>query len=199
MRVLIADDHDLLRDTLALYLEGTGGLGVRAVSDLSGALMALEREGPFEVALLDLDMPGMEGLAGLGRALAAAGGRPVALMSGQATRAEARRALAIGAAGFLPKTMTPGALVGAVRLMATGERFAPLDVMTAEDEAGAGLSARERQMLRALAEGKSDKRIALDLDLREPTVMLHMKTLFRKLGAANRTQAALIGRESGLA
>jgi DNA-binding NarL/FixJ family response regulator len=127
----------------------------------------------------------------------------VALMSGEATREIAEKALEAGAAGFVPKTLTAKSLVNAVRFMVAGEQYAPLNFMTATDGAppnalAAKLSARELQVLRGLTQGKANKEIARDLDLQEPTVKLHVKTLYRKISAANRTQAALIAREAGL-
>jgi DNA-binding NarL/FixJ family response regulator len=203
MRILIADDHDLLRDTLVLFLKGAGDIDTVGAADLEAAVAAIERDGPFDLVLLDYRMPGMNGLAGLQRALAAGGGQRVALMSGEATREIAEKALEIGAAGFVPKTLAAKSLVNAVRFMVMGERYAPLEFMTAPDEApqsplAAALSERELQVLRGLTEGKANKQIARDLDLQEPTVKLHVKTLYRKIGASNRTQAALIAREAGL-
>jgi DNA-binding NarL/FixJ family response regulator len=124
-------------------------------------------------------------------------------MSGVATRAIAEKALAQGASGFLPKTLTAKSLVNAVKFMAMGEQYAPLEFMTAEEDVPANelaekLSKRELQVLQGLTEGKSNKEIARDLDVQEPTVKLHMKTLYRKIGASNRTQAALLARDAGL-
>lgn len=203
MRILIADDHDLLRDTLVLYLEGAGDMQTCAAADLDQALLAIKTDGPFDLVLLDYKMPGMNGLAGLQRALAAEGGQRVALMSGEATREIAEKALEVGAAGFVPKTLAAKSLVNAVRFMMMGEVYAPLDFMTAVEEAepnplAARLSQRELQVLRGLTQGKANKEIARDLELQEPTIKLHVKTLYRKIGAANRTQAALIAREAGL-
>jgi DNA-binding NarL/FixJ family response regulator len=84
-----------------------------------------------------------------------------------------------------------------------GEQYAPIDFMTAVDETPAHpladkLTSRELQVLKGLTEGKSNKEIARDLGITEPTVKLHMKTLYRKVGVANRTQAALIAREAKL-
>jgi DNA-binding NarL/FixJ family response regulator len=84
-----------------------------------------------------------------------------------------------------------------------GEQYAPLDFMTAADATPQNpladkLTDREMQVLKGLTEGKSNKEIARDLDIQEPTVKLHMKTLYRKLDVANRTQAALAAREAGL-
>jgi len=204
MRILIADDHDLLRDTLVLYLAQEGGIETRTAGDFDTAAALLEAEGPFDLVLLDVGMPGMRGLDGLSRAMRANGGQRVALISGTATRELAEEALAAGAAGFLPKTLPAKSLVNAVRFMAMGEQYAPLDFLRGGEEAAAepellsGLSERERQVLMGLMEGKANKEIARDLDLQEPTIKLHVKTLCRKLGVRNRTQAALMGREAGL-
>lgn len=206
MRILIADDHDLLRDTLVLFLQGQQGLEPVAVRDLPEALAALAADGPFDLVLLDYGMPGMNGLDGLRAALATPGGARVALMSGSATREIAEEALALGAAGFLPKTLAAKTLANAVRFMAMGEQYAPVDFMTAAPVAEApprhplaeGLSARELEVLEGLCGGKSNKEIARDLGLMEPTVKLHIKTLYRKIGVANRTQAAMLAKDANL-
>lgn len=203
MRVLIADDHDLLRDTLVLFLEGQGNIETQIAADLEEACAIIQAEEPFDLVLLDYNMPGMNGLEGLSKAMSLEGGQRIALMSGQATRDVAEKALEAGAAGFVPKTLSAKSMVNAVRFMAMGEQYAPIDFMTAVPDEPTNalaqkLSPRELQVLEGLTEGKSNKEIARDLDIQEPTVKLHMKTLYRKLGAANRTQAALIAREAGL-
>ena len=203
MRILIADDHDLLRDTLVMYLEGSGDFQIRATSSYDQARDMISTEERFDLVLLDFNMPGMQGIATLREAMALDGGQRVALISGEASREIAEEALEIGAAGFVPKTLPAKSLVNAVRFMAMGEQYAPIDFMTAAQEVESNplaekLSQRELQVLKGLTEGKSNKEIARDLDLQEPTVKLHVKTLYRKVGAANRTQAALIAREAGL-
>lgn len=203
MRILIADDHDLLRDTLVLFLESQK-IEASSVKDLPTAIDAIRTDGPFDLVMLDFSMPGMNGLEGLKVALSEPGATRVALMSGIAPRDVAEQALNLGAAGFLPKTLPAKSLANAVRFMAMGEQYAPLDFMTQhEDEAAQNplaekLSKRELQVLHGLCEGKSNKEIARDLDLMEPTVKLHVKTLYRKIGAANRTQAAILAKDAGL-
>ena len=203
MRILIADDHDLLRDTLVMFLEAQGDIQTFTAPDLASAHTLVVNEDRFDLILLDLNMPGMNGLEGLRQTLALNGGQRVALLSGEATRSIAEEALACGAAGFVPKTLPAKSMISAVKFMAMGEQYAPLDFMTAADDTVSHpladkLTPRELQVLKGLTEGKSNKEIARDLEITEPTIKLHMKTLYRKLNAANRTQAALIAREAGL-
>ncbi|KHA53203.1 LuxR C-terminal-related transcriptional regulator [Sulfitobacter geojensis] len=203
MRVLIADDHDLLRDTLVMFLEGEGRMETASVGTFQDACARIESDDPFDLILLDYNMPGMNGLEGLRAAIALNGGQRVALISGEATRQIAEDALEAGAAGFVPKSLPAKSLVNAVKFMAMGEQYAPIDFMTAVEEEPTNalaekLTPRELQVLKGLTEGKSNKEIARDLDITEPTIKLHVKTLYRKVGAANRTQAALIAREAGL-
>jgi DNA-binding NarL/FixJ family response regulator len=203
MRILIADDHELLRDVLRSYLEAEGGFAVDTAADLPAALTRIaEAAPPYDLVVLDYGMPGMDGYAGLDTALAASFGRPVALMSGLAPPGVAERVLSCGAAGYLPKTLPARSLVNAIRFMAAGETYMPLDLhRPAQAPAAAatgGLSPREQQVLAGLCAGQANKEIARDLDLREPTIKLHVKLICRKLGARNRTHAAMIARERAL-
>ncbi|MBB3712048.1 DNA-binding NarL/FixJ family response regulator [Limimaricola variabilis] len=198
MRILIADDHDLVREMMAAYLERDGGMQVIQCASFEEAMGEMVRNGPFELVLLDFRMPGMRGLEGLREAIEAAGGNPVALISGSADKSVAEEALAAGAAGFLPKTMSARSMTNAVKFMSMGETFVPVDFMTAkevENPALAHLTPRERQVLEGISKGKSNKEIALDHDIQEVTVKLHVKTLCRKMGAKNRTQAAMMARD----
>ena len=203
MRILIADDHDLLRDTLVLYLETESGMETETAATFPEALEAVRKNPPFDLVLLDFSMPGMNGLQGLEIMSAEEGAQRVAIISGTASRDVAEQVLASGAAGFLPKTLSAKSLVNAVRFMSMGEQYAPLDFLRGGEDRPAHplaekLSQREYEVLEGLTQGKSNKEIARDLDIREPTVKLHVKTLYRKIGAANRTQAAMIAKDEGL-
>lgn len=198
MRVLLADDHDLVRDTIALFLQSEGIDNVTTAEDLTTALDAA-RNGVFDIALLDFNMPGMNGLDGIDSMKQVMKGRPVAILSGTATPAIANEAIRAGAAGFLPKTMSAKAMISAIRLMGTGEVFVPVSFLQQASGRRVGtLTERETEVLRALCDGKSNKEIARDLDLQEVTIKLHVKTLCRKLDARNRTQAAMIARDRQL-
>ncbi len=201
MRLLLADDHDLVRETLAAYLVAEGFTEVRTVATLPAALEALAAGSGFDLILLDYNMPGMNGLEGLAQARAAAPGVPVAIISGTTQRDLAEAALQAGAAGFIPKTLASRAMVAAVHLMAAGDVFAPISLLMQQPEiaeALASLTRREMDVLKGICAGKANKEIARDLVLQEVTVKLHVKTLSRKLGAKNRTHAAMIARDAGL-
>ncbi len=196
VRILVADDHDLVRETIAAYLEAEGFEEVRLASNVAGAMQVVASEGAFDLILVDYDMPGMDGLAGLARLIAANSARPVALISGAVPPDTAAAALEMGAAGFVPKTMGSRAMVAAVTAMLRGEVFAPLRAMQKGPEGL--LSGRELDVLRGICAGKSNKEIARDFGLQEVTVKLHVKTMSRKLAAKNRTHAAMIARDRKL-
>lgn len=202
MRILIADDHELLRDVLHSYLEAEGGFVVETVADLPQALDRIAAvSAPFDLVVLDYGMPGMDGYRGLDEAIEASAGRPVALMSGLAPPGVAEKVLSAGGAGYLPKTLPARSLVNAIRFMAAGEVYMPLDLhrpSRAVETPPSGLSPRELEVLAGLCAGHANKEIARELNLREPTIKLHVKTICRKLDAKNRTHAAMIARERAL-
>ena len=203
MRILLADDHDMVRDTIAAYLMSEGRADVLAVPDFDSALDALLGDDAFDIVLLDFSMPGMNGLDGLRRVLAAEPDMPVAILSGTAPSRIAQEAVDVGAAGFIPKTMGAKSLFNAVSFMVSGETFLPASVVqddeTAETDFTRQLSRRERQVLTGICQGRSNKEIARGLDLQEVTIKLHVRTLCRKLDARNRTHAAMIARNAGFA
>lgn len=203
MKILLADDHDLVRETLAAFMQTEGGLEVETVEDFDAAHRKIVAQGGYDLVLLDYSMPGMNGLDGLKRAMESNAGKPVAIMSGTATKAVAQDAMDAGAIGFLPKTLPAKSLVNAVRFMAAGEAYVPVSFLTAEEAEtnnplAKKLSARELEVLGGLCRGLANKEIARELQLQEVTIKLHVKTLCNKLEAKNRTHAAMIAKEAGV-
>lgn len=198
MKILLADDHDLIRETIAAFLVSEGFETVSLAATLGEALACIKETGPYDLVLLDYKMPGMNGLEGLEAALAANAPKRVAILSGATSHGLAEAAVRAGAIGFLPKTLRSRAMVAAIRLMIAGKTFLPLGAFLEEPMDRLGefqLSRREVDVLRGICEGKSNKEIARDHQLQEVTVKLHVKTLGRKLGARNRTHAAMIARD----
>lgn len=199
LRILLADDHELVRDSLAAFLQASGFEDVEVAGSLDEAVSTFRAREDFDLVLLDLNMPGMCGLEGLHKMQVVAGDVPVAIISGATQPDKVQAAIDAGAQGFLPKTMPVKSICAAIRFMAAGEIYLPYNLMQQTTEADAfGLKPREIDVLRGLAEGFSNKEIALKLDLQEVTVKLHVKTLSRKLNARNRTHAAMIARDNGL-
>lgn len=199
MKILLADDHDLVREAIAAFLASEGEASVVTTGSLPEAITEVKQKGPFDLVLLDYNMPGMNGLEGLRKMIAVNEDRPVALLSGTTTRALAEEAIAEGAVGFVPKTLGSKSMISAARFMAAGEIYAPFNLMQKREEQTSDLlSKRELDVLQGICRGQANKEIARDFNIHEATVKLHAKTLCRKLGAKNRTHAAMIARDRNL-
>ncbi|MCI0430087.1 MAG: response regulator transcription factor [Rhodospirillales bacterium] len=208
MKILLADDHNLVRDTIERFLGQLGSdIHVLHAATLPQALKIARRGESLDLIILDLNMPGMNGLAGLKGMQAARPGVPVAILSGEIDPHIVRSALQAGAAGFLPKTMRAAAMLDALRLIASGERFVP-DIALSTDSgmsegrpavggALASLTRRERDVLKLLVEGLSNKEIAHRLNIEVVTVALHLRSIYRKLGVESRTQAVRLAFKEG--
>lgn len=200
LRVLVVDDHTLLVETVMASLEVEFGYQVEAAENVEAALGSISRHGKFDVVLLDYDVPGMNGLDGLRRLKAANDGR-VVLFSGVVNRTTVELALDKGAGGFIPKTLPLRTLGHAIRIVADGEVFLPAEYIrrtNVADAAGFGLKPRELRVLALLCEGLQNKEIGRELGLEEVIVKMDVKSICRKLGSRNRTQAVIAALKQGL-
>lgn len=202
LRVLIADDHAMILEMLEMYLSGVPDIDVDTVPDLPAALKAIDADGPFDLVLVDLDMPGMDGVAGLGRALQHNGGKPVGILTSSPAPRVVDEVMSLGGAGIVLKTASLKNLANEIRFMAGGGRYLPIELVKnrqpGQDDQAAVLSRREAEVLALLAQGKLNREIGADLSLAEPTVKMHVKSICKKLGVGNRTQAVIAARDRKL-
>ncbi len=195
MVMFLADRHALVRDALESYVEGCNpSFAVVTAADLDEAIAVAGRDAP-DLVVLDAAFLRAQGPR---RALDAFAPVPVAVSCDDAPRSG--ELLEAGARGILPRTLSGPAFAAALELLLAGQRFAPFAVEkpTPAEDAGRPpeLTAREGEVLGLILEGRRKREIARALGVAEVTVKLHVRNLFRKLGARNRTQAALRGRAS---
>ena len=204
MKILHADDHPMFREGLRFFLQLLGPeVTVLEAGNLRAALDKLALEWPVDLMLLDLQMPGVSEIEGFLAIRRAYPTLPVVIVSGVNDPQVIRTLLDGGARGYIPKFTGSEQLMDALRRVLNGEVYVP-DAMflPPSQAAGAGdstpLTSRQSQILPLLAEGMPNKRIADALGLTEGTVKQHLKDLFRRLNANNRTQAVGEARRLGL-
>ncbi len=204
IRVLLADDHGVIRDGLGRLIAGLDD--VELVGTASDGAEAVERSRalPPDVVLMDLDLPRLDGLEATRRILADRPGAAVLVLTAFSDRPRIPGALEAGACGYLLKDVASEEVAEGIRAAARGE--SPLDpraartVLSARTEPDplAGLSEREREVLALLVEGLPNKLIARRLEISEKTVKSHLTRIFRVLDVTDRTQAALWAERHGL-
>lgn len=200
MKVLLVDDHTLVREGLKLLLED---LEKEIELDQAGnceEALALAVDHEYDLVLLDLKMPGVEGLDALAIFRERYPESPVVILSGEGTPKLVRDAIEAGAMGFVPKSSSHQVFEQALKLVLAGGVYLPPDVLGSrlpedepehlvKSEAIAGLSPRQVQVLRCVIEGKANKVIARELEVSEHTIKAHLSSVFRALGVHNRTEA----------
>ena len=198
IRVLIVDDHPAVRRGLRTFLELADGLEVVGeAADGPSALDLIAATGP-EVVLLDMALPGMDGVEVLHELRRRELPCRALVVTSYTDRMPA--AIRAGARGYLSKDVDPVALVAAVRSVAAGHLLLEPGAAAAllAPPEGSTLTARERDVLLLLAEGRSNREIARALAVAEKTVKTHVSSILLKLGLADRTQAAVYAVRSGL-
>lgn len=211
LRVLLVDDQDLVRSGLRMILESQPDIEVVEAADAASGLVAATQMRP-DVVLMDLRMPGMDGIEATRRLTSMADPPMVVVLTTFDLDQHVYDAIRAGATGFLTKSVARADLVAAVRAAARGDALlAPsttrrlLEHFVQRPHPGAGLPAalaelteREVGVLRLVATGRSNADIAAELFLGETTVKTHLNRLLTKLGLQNRTQAVVLAYEVGL-
>lgn len=205
MKVLIADDHPLVRDAMTRTVHRIDAQAeVHEAQDFAGAQCLCEALQP-QLALLDLNMPGMNGLEGLRRLRQQFPPLRLIVASGQEDPPTIRAVLGTGASGFFPKSGPPELLVQAIRTVLAGGVYVPASVLADFRDGApparpdvAGLTPRQIDVLHRLLRGWPNKLIARELGLTEGTVKIHIAAILRALQARNRTEAVVRARELGL-
>lgn len=220
MNILLADDHALFRDGLGLVL---GQLGETIHLLVAGSFEAALQEAlgcpDLDLALLDLNMPGMMGAASITRFRQLVPDVPLVVVSASEDGAEIQRMLDNGASGYITKSSSARVMLSALQLVLAGGVYVPPVVLHQTPQAqqpppslspqpartGSGalhaipqITDRQFDVLRLLLQGKANKVIARELNLSEGTVKIHLAALFRALNARNRTEAAMAARVLGL-
>ena len=203
IRVLVVDDHPVVRQGLRTFLDLQDGLTVVGEAADGDAAVAAADELRPDVVLLDLKMPGADGVTAL-RGLRDAGNPAKVLVITSFTEpATVLPAVRAGAAGYVYKDVDPPALAAAIRAVHAGHVLLHPDVARlladGESRLAVHLTAREREVLGAIARGRANREIARDLGLSEKTVKTHVSAILTKLGVQDRTQAALYAVRTGIA
>ncbi|EGG98815.1 Response regulator containing a CheY-like receiver domain and an HTH DNA-binding domain [gamma proteobacterium IMCC2047] len=211
LRIVVADDHALVRGGLVLLIEmATLNAEIIEANSFDQALEALSQQNPIDLMLLDLMMPGMEGDRGISRLCTAHPGVPIIIVSVNEDIDTIRKALAAGAMGYIPKTSSPDVTVSAIKLVLAGGIYVPPHILkqatvqpasnevqpsealqkkVADAAQISSLSRRQLEVLGLIISGKSNQAIAEELGLTTPTVKMHVSGIFKKLNVSNRTEA----------
>jgi DNA-binding NarL/FixJ family response regulator len=205
--VVIADDHNLVRDAVAEMLIADGGFSVSSVGDLPATFQALQTNDPIDMLLLDVSMPGMAGMGSIQQIVAKHPDLKIVLFSGSVSSEFVFQSLQAGVRGYVPKTLPLRSLTSALRLVLSGQVFLPMSLLSEVDGTPSFesrgdnqkiLTAKEVNILNLVSDGKTNKEIAWALGASEVTVKMYLRTIFNKLGASNRTHAVMLAKAKSL-
>lgn len=214
MKLLLVDDHALFREGLKHLLSSLdANLELDEAEDATRAL-ALSAENRYDLVLLDLKIPGVQGLDALEAIRAASPAAPIVIVSGEDDPRVVRAAIERGAMGFVPKTSSPEIMIQALRLVLAKGVYLPPGIIDLAIPTGTplpellrsstgdfqlpGITPRQMDVLRCVIQGKVNKVIARELDISEATVKAHLSSVLRALGANNRTEAVYASAKLGL-
>ncbi len=199
-RILIVDDHPMFRDALrAVLTSDMPGAEIREASSFDELSGLLETDAEFDLILLDLKMPGVQGLSGLSYLRAQFPAVPVAIVSGLEETAVMHRAMALGAAGFIPKSTPAQNIRSSISSFLEGQNWLPDGTTTEQSDAETVdlirrlklLTPQQTRVLMMVREGKLNKQIAFHLSVSEATIKAHVSAILQKLDVDSRTQAVI--------
>jgi DNA-binding NarL/FixJ family response regulator len=204
IRVLIADDHGVVREGLSRLLQAAEGIEVAGVAADGEAAVAQAQAVVPDVVLMDLDMPGIDGIEATRRISAGNGTAAVLVLTSFSDQPRILGAIEAGAVGYLLKDASSEDVVAGIRAAARGE--SPLDPRAARimlttrnrPAPASALSGREKEVLVLVADGMANKQIARILGIAERTVKAHLTSIFNQIGVTDRTSAALWAHRRGL-
>ena len=199
IRVLCVDDHPLMRDGIAYALQSQKDIELVGQAVDGEEALKLFRELKPDITLMDLQLPGMNGIATIEAIKAEFPKARIIVLTTYSGDVQAARSLKAGAAGYLLKSMLRNELIGTIRTVHAGGRRIPPEIASelAEHVGADTLSLREIEVLRLVAAGNANKVVADELGITEDTVKGHMKNILSKLGANDRTHAVLIAMRRG--
>jgi DNA-binding NarL/FixJ family response regulator len=204
IRVLIADDHEVVRLGIGRLLENHAGIEVVGLARDGAQAIAMSAEHCPDVILMDLEMPGIDGIEATQHIARGDDGPSVVALTSFADRHHIAEAIDSGAVGYLLKDAEPDELLAGIRAAAAGESpLTPRVALTVVRELRAtgateALSDREREVLALVGKGVANKQIALRLGISPKTVKSHLSHIFRRIGVSDRLQAAMWARRHGL-
>jgi DNA-binding NarL/FixJ family response regulator len=207
VKILVADDHALIREAFRHLLTGlVGGATVLEAGDCESACQLIEQHPDLDLVLLDLRLPAMGGMAMLEALRANHPTLPVVVVSALEDPGTVRSAIARGAMGYIPKSSSNEVMLNALRLVLSGGRYLPPEILTGPGDATpppssmdqVHLTERQKEVLALMAQGKSNKLICRELGLAEATVKIHVTAILRALKVTSRAQAIVAVNQLGL-
>lgn len=212
MQFLVVDDHALIREAVRHVVARLGDeTSVLTAADCESGFALVQANPELDLVLLDFNLPGLSGVAAIKAWRSRCPELPVVVLSSDEDRSTVLAAIGAGAAGFIPKSSSNEVMLSAIRLVLAGGKYLPAEVLAGSSASprsarptraasldSLGLSPRQLDVLKLIAQGKPNKIICAELGLAERTVKAHVTEVMRALGVSSRTQAALAATRLGL-